>query len=61
MVVLDVTIGKDGSIVAVHVINGSPILAHAAVEAVKGWKYAPATIHGLPVEMSTQLRFKFTL
>jgi TonB family protein len=55
------TISKDGGITTVKVLSGEPLLSHAAVEAVKQWKYKPYLLNGSPVEMQTQITVKFTL
>lgn len=51
---LQVTISPDGSVKDVKVLGGSPVLAQAATEAVKKWKYEPA-----PNETSAVLSFDF--
>jgi protein TonB len=55
------TISKSGSISAVSVISGDPQLAHAALDAVKQWKYKPYLLNGSPVEIQTQITVKFKL
>lgn len=40
-VILDLEIAEDGSIVNVTVVSGNPLLASAAVQAVKQWQYQP--------------------
>jgi TonB family protein len=40
---VEVVISPDGSVKKAHVIGGSPLLAGAAVEAVKQWKYEPGS------------------
>jgi TonB family protein len=39
---LELLIARDGSVKDVRVIGGHPLLAEAAVKAVKGWQYEPA-------------------
>jgi TonB family protein len=39
---LDATIDPDGTVSDVKVVSGHQLLASAAVEAVKKWKYEPA-------------------
>jgi TonB family protein len=51
---LEVTISADGSVKSVKVLGGSPVLAQAATDAVKKWKYEPA-----PNETSAVLSFDF--
>ncbi len=60
-VLLDAMIGKDGSIVSVKRISGDNILARAAIDAVKQWKYKPYYLNGEPVEIGTQITVNFKL
>jgi protein TonB len=54
-------IGKDGTIQTLNVISGHPLLAPAAVEAVKQWIYQPTLLNGNPVEVETEIDVNFTL
>ena len=58
-VVLQATIGKDGSIKNVKALSGPPILERAASDAVRQWKYRPYTLNGQPVEIDTQVSVAF--
>jgi protein TonB len=60
-VVLQAEISKEGSITNLHLISGHPMLAPAAIEAVKQWKYKPYILNGEPVEVETQITVNFTL
>src|ERR1700691_459665 len=60
-VLLQAEISKDGSIENLHLISGHPMLAPAAIEAVKQWKYKPYILNGEPVEVETQITVNFTL
>ncbi len=60
-VVLLAVIGKDGSVQDVRVESGLPILAQAAVEAVKQWRYRPYLLNGEPVEVDSRITINFTL
>lgn len=60
-VLLTATIGKTGSITAVKVLSGEPLLAQAALDAVKQWKYKPYFLNGEPVEIQTQVTVNFKL
>ena len=55
------TISKNGDISAVKILDGNTQLAHAAVDAVKQWKYKPYLLNGEPVEIQTQVTVKFKL
>src|SRR6195256_591216 len=60
-VLLQAEISKDGSIQNLRLISGHPMLAPAAIEAVKQWKYKPYILNGGPVEVETQIQVNFTL
>jgi protein TonB len=60
-VVLQALISKDGSIQNLHLVSGHPMLAPAAIEAVKQWKYKPYYLNGEPVEVETTINVNFTL
>ncbi len=58
-VLLNVTIGKDGSVTAVDVARGDAVLAPAAEDAVRRWKYQPTLLNGQPAEVVTQVSVNF--
>ncbi len=60
-VVLQAVIAKDGTIQNLHLVSGHPMLAPAAIEAVKQWRYKPYFLNGEPVEVETQITVNFTL
>lgn len=60
-VVLLATIGADGSVKDVRVESGLPILARAAIDAVRQWRYKPYMIDGEPVEVDSRITINFTL
>jgi protein TonB len=60
-VVLQVVIGKDGSVQNLHALSGPPLLIPSAMEAVKQWRYKPYQLNGEPVEANTQINVKFSL
>ena len=60
-VVLQAQISKEGAIENLQLISGHPMLAPAAIEAVKQWKYKPYLLNGEPVEVETQVQVNFTL
>jgi periplasmic protein TonB len=61
VVILQAQISKDGSIENLQLISGHPMLAPAAIEAVKQWKYKPYLLNGEPVAVETQVQVNFTL
>ena len=60
-VVLKVIIAKDGTIQNLQLVSGSPLLAPAAIEAVKEWRYKPYYLNGQPVEVETDITLNFDL
>ncbi len=60
-VVLQATIGRDGTIQNLRALSGHPLLEQAAIEAVKQWLYKPYLLNNEPVEVETQITVNFTL
>jgi protein TonB len=60
-VVLQAEISKDGTITNLQLISGHPMLAPAAIEAVKQWRYKPYLLNGEPVAVETQVIVNFSL
>jgi len=61
IVVLMAVIGKDGTVRDVRVESGLPLLAQAAIEAVKQWRYRPYLLNGEPGEIDSQITINFNL
>jgi periplasmic protein TonB len=60
-VVLQAEISKEGTIQNLQLISGHPMLAPAAIEAVKQWRYKPYLLNGEPVAVDTQVVVIFSL
>jgi protein TonB len=60
-VVLQATIGKDGAIQDLRLLSGHPLLAQAAMDAVRQWRYRPYRLNDEPVEVDTTINVNFTL
>ena len=54
-------IAVDGSVQQLRVDEGHPLLAKAALDAVKQWKYEPLVVDGIPVEVKTSIYVVFQL
>ncbi len=52
-------ISEKGNVENVHVISGDPVLAKAASDAVKKWKFKPFVKDGKPMKVTTGLPFDF--
>lgn len=60
IVIVEATVGKDGSVTEAHVIKSIALLDQAALDAVKQWKYAPTTFNGAPVPVIITITVSFT-
>ena len=60
-VLLRANIDKQGNVSSLEVISGHPMLAPAAIEAVRQWKYRPYLLNGEAVEVDTQIQVNFVL
>jgi TonB family protein len=60
-VVLSLVINKTGDVESVKLISGHPLLAPAAIDAVKQWKYRPFKLNGEPVVVETTATVVFNL
>ncbi len=58
-VVLEATIEKNGNVTDLSIISGNLVLADAAVDAVRGWKFEPYTVSARAVQVRQQLTFNF--
>jgi TonB family protein len=59
IVVVQVTVGKDGKVSNPRFISGPPIFKDAAFGAVQGYQFKPARLNGQPIEQTTQIRLNF--
>jgi TonB family protein len=60
-VIIHVQVGTDGRVQQVRVATGDPLLADAAVAAVRQWRFKPYISNGQPAETEAQITLKFTL
>jgi protein TonB len=56
---LHALIAKDGTIQSLSVSSGPPILAQAALDAVRQWRYRPYILNGQAVEVETFITVNF--
>ena len=62
VVIVQAIIDKGGNVTAVRVLKPLPMgLDQAAVEAIKKWKFEPATLNGKPVDVYYNLTVNFRL
>jgi len=58
-VMVKLTVSESGDVEKVEVISGNPILAGAAVDAARKWKFKPVIRNGEAVKASTRIPFDF--
>jgi protein TonB len=61
LVVLHAIISKEGEIKELSLVSGHPLLAPAAIEAVRQWRYRPFLLNGEPIEVETTITVTFQL
>jgi len=60
-VTLDGVIAEDGRLQGLKVVNGDPLLARAAVQAVSQWRFQPYRLNGEPIRRATTITLIFKL
>jgi TonB family protein len=60
-VILQVRATKDGRVEVQKVLEGEPVLADAAIDAVKHWRAKPGWLNGKKVEVISTVTFDFKL
>ena len=58
-IALDVVVGRDGSVIRMHPLNGPEVLASAAMDSLRWWKFQPYRINGEPAVVETTLAIEF--
>lgn len=59
IIALDIVVGRDGSVMAIHPLNGPDLLARAAMDALRWWKFEPYRINGEPVAVESRVAVEF--
>jgi protein TonB len=59
VIVLDVIVGREGSVVSVRALNGPEVLAQSAVEALRWWRFKPYRVEGQPIVVETTVAVEF--
>ena len=60
-VVLNVRVLGDGSVSEIEIVSGHPLLAEAATQAVRQWKFQPYSVNGQPIEREERITVRFSL
>jgi periplasmic protein TonB len=61
VVELMAVVGTDGRIHDLRLLSGNPLLAPAAIDAVRRWLYKPTYLNGDPVEVMAPITVTFKL
>lgn len=59
VIALNVVVGRDGSVLSMRALNGPDILARAAMDALRWWKFEPYRLNGVPATVETTLAVEF--
>jgi len=60
LVILQATIGRDGSVEDLKIVRGNFILCKAAIAAVKQWRFQPYTVSNHAAQVQTYITVNFT-
>lgn len=58
-IALHIVVGRDGSVVSMHALNGPEVLARAAMDALRWWKFEPYRLNGEPAVVETTVAVEF--
>ena len=59
IIALDIVVGRDGSVVSMHALNGPEVLARAAMDALRWWTFEPYRVNGEPAVVETTVAVEF--
>jgi TonB family protein len=59
VIALDIVVGRDGSVTNMHALNGPDVLARAAMDALRWWKFEPYRVNGEPAVVETTVAVEF--
>jgi TonB family protein len=60
-VVLDAIVNAEGAVTQIKVVSGPETLSHAAMDAVRWWRYEPYFVNGQPATVETTVAVDFRL
>jgi len=61
VVKITVIIGADGRVQSARLLSGHPLLAPAALQAVRKWVFEPTEVDGKPARVATEIDIPFDL
>jgi protein TonB len=60
VVIVELRVGKDGSVRDARILRSVPLLDEAALDAVRQWRYVPTLLNGVPTEVVFTATVTFT-
>jgi protein TonB len=60
-VTIDALVDANGNVGSMRVLNGNALLQNAATDALRRWKYQPATLNGQPIPVHINVTITFRL
>ena len=61
VVIIEATIGPDGTVQDARILRSIPLLDDAALDAVRQWEFSPTLLNGAPVPVIMTVTVQFTL
>ena len=61
IVIIEATIGRDGTVIETKVLRSVPLLDQAALDAVRQWRFTPTLLNGVPVPVVMTVTVNFEL
>jgi TonB family protein len=58
-IALNIIVGRDGAVLRMRALNGPDVLARAAMDALRWWKFEPYRINGEPAVVETTVAVEF--
>ena len=59
IIAIDIVVGRDGEVRAMHPLNGPDVLARAAMDALRWWKFEPYRVNGEPAVVESRVAVEF--
>jgi len=59
IIALDIVVDRDGSVASMRPLNGPEVLARAAMDALRWWKFEPYRVNGEPAVVETTVAVEF--
>ena len=59
IIALDIVVSREGAVVSMRPLNGPDVLARAAMDCLRWWKFSPYRVNGEPVAVETTMAVEF--